>query len=146
MLFIERSERIMTGFLRPHHFHLCMKFWCFVIAFIGDSCLAFRLELCEGLIKLFLVIPLLVWREDFSLYLITENKMLKFNFYIKFTNKIKNFTLTAGCSAKMKKQVNPEQLGHEGLVSDFNVPKAIKIVKHIILIINLVDYLSNFLL
>jgi hypothetical protein len=136
----------MTGFLRPHHFHLGMKFWSFYIALFGDSCLAFRLELCEGLIKLFLVIPLLVWREDVSLYLITENTMLKFNFYMKFTNKIKNFTLTAVCSVKMKQQVNPEPLGHEGLVSDFNAPKAIKVIHRIIFIINVVDYLSKFFL
>ena len=65
---------------------------------------------------------------------------------MKFTNKIKNFTLIAGCSVRMKKQVNPEPLGHEGLVSDFNVPKAIKMIHQIIFVINLVSYLSKFLM
>ena len=72
--------------------------------------------------------------------------MLKFSFYIRFTNKTKNFSLVSGGSIESKKQVNPEPLGHEGLVSDFNVPKAIAIVKRIFVIINLVDYLSKFFL
>jgi hypothetical protein len=74
--------------------------------------------------------------------------MLKFIFIIiiKFTNTIKNSTLTTECSVREKKQVNPEPLGHEGLVSDFNVSKAVMIIKKIIFIINLVDYLSKYLL
>lgn len=70
--------------------------------------------------------------------------MYKFNFYIKFTKNIKNFTLITGCSVKMNKQVNPEPLGHEGLVSDFNAPIVIKRIKTVILIINVIDYLSKF--
>jgi hypothetical protein len=72
--------------------------------------------------------------------------MSKFNFYMKLTGKIKNSTITAVCSLRVKKQINPEPLGHKVLVSDLNVPKAIKIIHRIVLIINLIDYLSKFLL
>jgi len=70
--------------------------------------------------------------------------MSKFDLSIKFTSKNENLTLNAVCSIEVNKQVNPEPLGHEGLVTNFTVPIVIKRIKQIVLIYHLIDYLSAF--